>query len=52
MAHGFYEFFCPTKIVAGRSALEHVPFELSLRRASRPMIVTDHGVAGAGLLAP
>ena len=50
MGTGFYEFHCPVKIVAGHAALEHLPFELSARGARRPIIVTDRGVRGAGLL--
>jgi len=48
----YYEFFCPVKIIAGHKALEHIPFELSLLQAKRPMVITDKGVVGAGLLAP
>lgn len=48
----YYEFFCPVKVIAGQAALEHIPFELSSRAASRPMIITDKGVRGAGLLEP
>ena len=50
MAKSYYEFFCPVKIVAGHKALEHIPFELSTLQAKRPMIITDKGVRGAGLL--
>ena len=50
MSKGYYEFFCPVKIVAGHKALEHIPFELSALGASRPMIITDKGVRGAGLV--
>lgn len=52
MSNAFFEFFCPVKIIAGLSALEHVPFELSTRGVSRPLIVTDRGVRAAGLLEP
>jgi alcohol dehydrogenase len=47
----YFEFFCPVKTVAGQKALEHIPFELSTLGASRPLIITDKGVRGAGLLA-
>lgn len=47
----YFEFFCPVKILAGVSALEHVPHELRARGAVRPLIVTDAGVRGAGLVA-
>lgn len=46
----FYEFFCPVKIIAGLQALEHMPFELSMLQSRRPMVITDKGVIGAGLL--
>jgi alcohol dehydrogenase len=49
-APGYYEFFCPVKILAGTSALEHLPFELRSLGASRPMLVTDAGVRDAGIL--
>ena len=52
MPRPFYEFFCPVKIIAGHEAIEHIPFELTTRGRSRPMIVTDTGVRAAGLLAP
>lgn len=48
----FFEFFCPVKIVAGLSALEHIPFELASRGVSKPVLVTDRGVRAAGLLEP
>lgn len=46
----YYEFFCPVKIVAGNAALEHIPYELANLAASRPLIITDKGVRGAGLI--
>ncbi len=52
MSHRYYEFFCPVKVMAGQAALEHIPFELGARDARRPMIITDKGVRGAGLLEP
>ena len=52
MSHRYYEFFCPVKVMAGNAALEHIPFELGAREAHRPMIITDKGVRGAGLLDP
>ncbi len=51
MSQPFYEFFCPVKTIAGQRALEHIPFELSALSVSRPMVITDRGVRGAGLLA-
>ena len=46
----FYESFCPVKVLAGTSALEHMAFELRALGAERPMIVTDKGVVAVGLL--
>ena len=51
MTASYFEFFCPVKVVAGALALEHVPYELSVRGATRPLLVTDRGVRAAGLLA-
>ncbi len=50
MAKPYYEFFCPVKVIAGHKALEHIPFELETLGSSRPMIITDKGVRGAGLI--
>ena len=52
MSEPFYEFFCPVKVIAGNRAIEHIPFELSARGASRPLVITDAGVRGAGLIDP
>ncbi|MEX2475399.1 iron-containing alcohol dehydrogenase [Marinobacter sp.] len=52
MTNKYYEFFCPVKVIAGKSALEHIPYELTGMAAKRPMIVTDKGVRAAGLLDP
>lgn len=45
-----YEFFCPVKLIVGARALENIPFELAALGASRPLLVTDRGVAAAGLV--
>lgn len=50
MSAQFFEFFCPVKIIAGSLALEHIAYELTSRGAARPLIVTDPGVRGAGLV--
>ncbi|RMF17925.1 MAG: iron-containing alcohol dehydrogenase [Gammaproteobacteria bacterium] len=52
MSNGFYEFFCPVKVVAGDAALEHIPFELGNLGSKKPLLVTDKGVRGAGLIEP
>jgi alcohol dehydrogenase len=45
-----YRFHSPVKIVSGRNALAKLPGEFKQLGAKRPLIVTDPGVAGAGLL--
>ena len=52
MAKPYYEFFCPVKVIAGKAALEHIPFELATLGAKRPLIITDKGVRANGLLSP
>jgi alcohol dehydrogenase len=47
---GYYEFFCPAPTLAGHRALEKIPSLLYRLGARRPMLVTDKGVAGAGLV--
>ena len=46
----YYEFCCRVKIVAGHDALERIPDLLADRGAHKPLIITDKGVAGAGLI--
>ena len=48
--HGYYEYSCRVKIVAGHDALEGIPALLRHVGARRPLLVTDKGVAGAGLV--
>ena len=47
---GYYEFCCRVKIIAGHDALEKIFGVLANLYAGKPMIVTDKGVAGAGLI--
>ena len=47
---GYYEFFCPVRTLAGHRVLEKIPQLLHRRGGQRPMIVTDKGVVGAGLV--
>lgn len=47
---GNYRFHCPVKIVSGEHALDKLPGEFKQLGAKRPIIVTDPGVAKAGLL--
>jgi alcohol dehydrogenase len=46
----YFEFSSPVKVVAGHHALEHLNTVLAEMETSRPMIVTDKGVATAGLV--
>jgi alcohol dehydrogenase len=46
----YYEYCCRVKVVAGHDVLERIPAILERVHATRPMIVTDRGVAGAGLI--
>ncbi|MBI5550876.1 MAG: iron-containing alcohol dehydrogenase [Desulfobacterales bacterium] len=45
-----FRFHCPVKIVSGEHALDKLPGEFKQLGAKRPLIVTDAGVAKAGLL--
>jgi alcohol dehydrogenase len=47
---GYYEFCCRVKIMAGHDALERIPGALAGLNAKKPMIITDKGVSGAGLI--
>lgn len=46
----YFEFMNPTKLCAGKGALENIPYELKLLGAKRPMILTDHVLEQLGLL--
>ncbi|WP_218188018.1 iron-containing alcohol dehydrogenase [Desulfosarcina cetonica] len=48
---GYYEFRCSVKTVAGHQALEAIPGLLETLDARRPMMITDRGVAQAGIVA-
>ncbi len=47
---GYYEFFCPVKIIAGHHALEKLPEALAGLHARKPLIITDKGIVSAGLI--
>ena len=47
---GYYEFCCRVKTVSGHKALENIPEALLEMKSQCPMIITDKGVAGAGLI--
>ncbi len=46
----YYEYGCQVNVVAGHDVLESIPEILASLQAARPLIVTDRGVAGAGLI--
>ncbi|MGQ9486120.1 MAG: iron-containing alcohol dehydrogenase [Desulfosoma sp.] len=50
MTASYFEFHRPVKILSGPRALENVPYELRRLDVSRPLLITDLGVAKAGLL--
>jgi alcohol dehydrogenase len=50
MLPSYYEFYNPVKIVSGHKALDNLPYELEQLGAKRPIIITDKGVVGAGLV--
>ena len=43
-----YEFYCPVKTCSGNKALEHLPFELELLGANKPLVVTHKEVTDDG----
>ena len=47
---GYFEFGCRVRICAGHDELGRIPQALNSLGASRPMIITDPGVMGAGLI--
>ncbi len=46
----YYEFCCRVKLVAGHDALEKIPSLLAAKGARKPLVITDKGVAAAGLV--
>ncbi len=47
---GYYEFCSRVKMISGHKALEEIPEALLNLKAEKPLIITDKGVAGAGLI--
>lgn len=50
MVPQYYEFFCPVKVLSGLKALSNLPFELDQLGVKSALVITDAGVAGAGLI--
>jgi alcohol dehydrogenase class IV len=46
----FYQFACPTRVIAGRELIESAGFEFAKEGARRPLIVTDQPVRATGLV--
>jgi alcohol dehydrogenase len=45
-----FRFYNPVKIISGENALDSLGYELKQLGAKRPLIITDQGVAAAGLI--
>ena len=50
MLPNYYQFYCPVKILSGQLAVSNIPFEMGLMGCRRAMLITDKGVARAGLI--
>jgi alcohol dehydrogenase class IV len=46
----FYQFACPTRVIAGVDLIESTGFELAKEGAERPLIVTDRVIRETGLV--
>ncbi len=49
---GYYEFCNKVRTVSGHKALDKLPEMLASMNCAKPMIITDKGVMGAGLVEP
>lgn len=50
MLPNYFQYFCPVKILSGANAVSNIPYEMGIMGCSKAMVVTDRGVAGAGLI--
>jgi alcohol dehydrogenase len=50
MTAASFRFYNPVKIISGENALDSLGYELKQLGAKRPLIITDQGVAAAGLI--
>lgn len=41
---GYYQFFSHSKILSGKKAMEHIPFELESLNARKPLVITSKDV--------
>ncbi len=46
----YFEFLTPTKVIAGDDAIFKLPFELEQAKVNKPIVLTDKGIVGAGIL--
>jgi len=46
----FYQFACPTRVIAGVDLIESTGFEFTKEGAARPMIITDAVIRETGLI--
>ncbi len=44
------EFMSPVKIGAGNKALEHLPIDLSMLNAKKPLVITTKEINASGLI--
>lgn len=47
----YYEFQNSAKLLSGERALEHIPYELSVRGCKRPMLLSDRVLEKFGAVA-
>lgn len=50
MTTSLFRFYNPVKIISGEQALDSLGYELKQLGAKRPLIITDQGIAAAGLI--
>jgi alcohol dehydrogenase len=50
MVPNYYQHYCPVKILSGSKAVSNIPYEMGVLGCKKAMVVTDKGVAGAGLI--
>lgn len=46
----YYEFLNQAKIISGKKAMEHIPFELRGYDAQKPLVVTSRALSESGLI--
>jgi len=46
---GYYRFYSHSKILSGKKAMEHIPFELESLNSRKPLVITSRAVTDRGL---